>query len=80
MGNDRQVARTLVPLAEANRLLDLHEEGVERVKEGMEIFERLSDSVGQTRALRSLARLLYVGTQLNAAEEAASRAINLSPG
>lgn len=80
MGNDRQVARILVSLAEANRLLNLHEEEVEQVKEGMEIFERPSDSVGQTRALRSLARLLYEGTQLNAAEEAASRAINLSPG
>ena len=80
MGNDRQVVRTLISLAEANRLLDLHEEGVEQVKEGMEIFERLSNSVGQTRALRSLARLLYEGTQLNAAEEAAFRAINLSPG
>ena len=78
-GDDLQVARTLSYMADADRWLGLHEEGVELAKEALEIYERFGDTSGQAWCLNRLARLLYGDKQLDAAEEAASRAINLLP-
>ena len=75
-GNDRAVARTLCRLSDANRLLDLHKEGIQLVEEASEIFERLGNRVGQARCSMNLARLLYADSQLDAAGEAAFRAID----
>ena len=77
-GDDHHVARTLVFLAEANRFLDLHKEGIHQANEGLAIHERLGDTMRQAQTLESLARLLYEDGQLDAAEEVASRAIDLS--
>ena len=68
----------LASLSDTNRRLGLHEEGISQVKEALEIYERLCDTSGQTRSLRVLAWSLYGSNQLDAAEEAVSRALDLS--
>ena len=78
-GENGQVARTLGDLADANRRLNLHEEGIPCAREASEICERLGDTVGQAGRLLDLAWLLRDDKQLDAAEEAASRAITLLP-
>ena len=78
-GNDNGVALTLNELSDANRLLGLHSEGIDQAKEALEIFERIGDTVGQGRSLITLAWVLYSNSQLNTAEEVASRAIQLLP-
>ena len=77
-GNDRQVARTLSTLASVNRHLGLHKEGIPQVKEALEIYERLGDTAGRVESLQSLAMAFADSDQDDAAEEAASHAINLS--
>ena len=78
-GNNAQVARTLRTLSDANRMLGLDKEGIQQAKEGLEIYEQLNDTMGQVRSLRRLAKLLRADKQLDAAEEAVFRAINLLP-
>jgi len=77
-GEDLQIARTLTSLSDTNRRLGLHEEGIPQAKEALEIYERLCDISGQTRSLRLFGWLLYRSNQLDAAEEAVSRALDLS--
>ena len=76
-GNNREVAKTLRAISEANRHLGLKKEGVEQVKEALEVNKRLGDVIGQGKALRRLSWLLHDDGQLDAAEEAASKAIKL---
>ena len=76
-GRDFQVAQTLRNLSVANRGMGLCEEGIRQVKEASEIFERSSEVVEQADCLIGLAFLLNDDGQLGAAEEAASRAIEL---
>jgi len=78
-GDDRQVADILRDLADANRLLGLHKEGIECAEEALKIFERLGDTVIQARCLNDLAWLLHEDKQLDAAKEVAFRAIDLFP-
>jgi len=78
-GDDDQVAQTLRFLSDANRLLHLYKEGIQQAEEALEIHKRLGDTVAQVQQLKNLARLLYDDGQLDAAEKAASRAINLLP-
>ena len=78
-GNDFQVAHSLSELSEVNRLMGLYKEGIQHAKEASEIFERLGDTVNQAECLTDLAYALRGDKQLNAAEEAASRAIDLLP-
>jgi tetratricopeptide (TPR) repeat protein len=77
--NDTQVAATLRRLADVNRLLRLDKEGIRQAKVALEIFERIGDTGGQAKCLNSLALLLAYDRQLDAAEKAASRAIDLVP-
>ena len=77
-GNDSQVAKTSRSLSKANRTLHLHEEAIEQAREALEIYERLKDTTGQARAWQELAWSLFDDEQLDAAEEAASKAIDLS--
>ena len=79
-GNHHQVAKTLKYLSNANRQLGLCEEGIQQVKEALGIYERLNHLSGLADAWQRLARLLYDDKRLDAAEEAASRAINLLLG
>ena len=76
-GDDRQVARMLRNLSGSNWQIGLTKEGMEQAKEASDIFERLGDTVGQARCLIKLTRLLRSDKQFDAAEEAASRAIDL---
>jgi len=78
-GNDHQVARTLKHLADANHHVGLPEQGIQLAKEALEIGERLGDRVLQAQCLIALAWSLYRNNQLDAAEEAAFRAIDLFP-
>ena len=78
-GDDFQVADTLQSLCSVNRLLRLHEEGIRQAKESMETFERIGNTKEQAISLTELAWLLNDDKQFDAAEEAASYAINLIP-
>ena len=71
------VAQTLRFLSETNERMDLHEEGIKLVEEASQICKRLGDVMGEAQCLASLGSLLESTKQLDAAEEAASRAINL---
>jgi len=76
-GSDHQVAETLRLVSQTNQELCLYKEGIQQVKEALEIYERLGDITGQARSLQLLASLLYDDNQLDTAEEIASRAIDL---
>ena len=76
-GSDTQVARVLRTLSEVNRRLGFSEEGVQQAKEALEIVARFNDATQQAESLSNLARLLFDDKQLDAAEDAASRAIGL---
>ena len=78
-GDDQQVAESLKHLSDANRLLHLHEEGIRQAKEALEIFERSGDTERQTECMNYLAWVLLADEQLDAAENTASRAMNLIP-
>ena len=77
-GDDFQVAETLRHMSDTNRSLGLHKEGIQEATEALEIYKQRSDVVGQVLSWRQLAWLLYEDEQLDAAEEAALRAIDLS--
>ena len=77
-GDELRVAETLRFMSKSNRLLGLYEEGIAQAKEASEIYKRLNDISGQAKSWRSLAWLLYDDKQLDAAEEAALRTIDLS--
>ena len=76
---DSWVAGILRQLSDAKRLLHLREEGIMQAKEALGIFERLGNTIGQASCLSDLASLLYEDEQLDAAKEAAFRAIELLP-
>ena len=76
-GNVLVVAQILRELSNANWLMDLPKKGIRQVEEALEICKSLGDIVGQAACLVDLAQLLWKDKQLDAAEEAASRAIDL---
>ena len=78
-GDDARVALTLRELSDANRWLGFYKEGIQQAKEGLEIYQRLGGVIAQAGCLNYLARLLLADNQLDAAKDAASRAINLIP-
>ena len=57
--------------------MGIYEEGIPQAREGSEIFEQLGNTAKQAECLVSLSLLLRDDKQLDAAEEAASRAIDL---
>ena len=78
-GNDVRVAEILRNLSEANRRMDLYEEGIQQAREASEIFERVGDVIQQAECLIRLAFSLHGDGQLDAAERAGLRAIELLP-
>jgi len=79
-GDDNQVAETLRSLSDANWQMDLYKEGIQQARAASEAFGRLGLTVSQARSLIDLAWLLSDDKQLDAAEEAASCAIDLLSG
>jgi len=78
-GDEFEVAKALSVLSDANRMLGLHEEGIQQVNEAIKIYGQLNDTFGQAHSLHALAWSLYEDRQLDAAEEAALQSINLLP-
>ena len=78
-GSGVGIAASLRELSDANRMLGLFEEGIQQAREAFEIYERLGDTTEQAECLGVLARLLEIDNQLDAAEEAVTRAIDLFP-
>jgi len=76
-GDDRQIARALRYLSDVHGWMRLFKEGIEKAKEASEIYGRLGDTVEQAKCFIGLAWLLRGGEQLDDAEEATSRAIDL---
>ena len=79
-GDDCQLIRTLRHLSDVNFLIGLREEGIQQAKEASKTSERFSDRAEQVRCLVNLAWLYNEDKQLDAAEEAASHAIDLLQG
>ena len=77
-GNDREVADTLIGLSDANRYIGLSKEGIQQAREALDICGRLDETGMQVDGLITLAESLHADGQLDAAEEAASRALHLS--
>ena len=77
--DDRAVAQTLRRLSGTSQITRLYKEGIRQVEEALEIFKQLDDSVEQAKCLIHLADLLHLDDRPNAAEDAASRAIDLLP-
>ena len=75
--SDYWVGCTLERLADANRWLGLHEEGIQQAREALEIFERVGDTAGQADCLSCLARLFLKDGRLDEAEEVTISSINL---
>ena len=76
-GSDRMVAQALRFSSDVNRLMGLCGEGIEQAGGALEIYERFDNTSMQVECLKNLALLLREDGQFYAAEEAASRAINL---
>jgi tetratricopeptide (TPR) repeat protein len=74
-GDGRGVARALRELADVNYQMEPCGEGEQQVKEALEIYERLGDTVQQAASLITLTRF----SSVDAAEELLFRAIDLLP-
>ena len=77
-GDAYWAAEALIYLSDANRMSGFHEEGIQQAREAMELFGQLGETEQQAHCLIILASLLLGKGQLDAAEEAACRAISLS--
>jgi len=78
-GDGSWVATTLMDLSDANWSIGLYKEGAQQAKEASELYERFGDTMAQANCLVFLAWSLRGDGQLDAAEEAALRAIDLLP-
>ena len=76
-GDDALVAQALRLLSATDRFLNLHKEGIQHAKEALEIYKRLGNVLGEAGSWRQLAWLLYDDGQLDGAEEATLRVIDL---
>ena len=77
--NSLMVAQTLRYLADVNRRLGRHKEGIKQAEEASQIYGRLDDVTGQAWCSVNLAQLLLDDGQLDSARDAASRTIDLIP-
>jgi tetratricopeptide (TPR) repeat protein len=79
-GNELWVAETLRGVSNSNRLLGLGKEGIQQLKEALEIYERLGDVSGQACSLCSLVYSLQCDGQLDVAEGHALQVIDRFSG
>ena len=78
-GDDYRVAYTLREVSQSNRMLGRYKEGISQAREALEIHQRLGEPVECAWCWSYLSRTLREDGQLDAAEEAATRAIQLLP-
>ena len=78
-GDEKKVAFILGNLSDGNRMLGLFKEGIGQAREALGIHKRVGTAGNQGEGLIKLALLLHGDKQLDAAEEAASRAIEILP-
>jgi tetratricopeptide (TPR) repeat protein len=78
-GSDTEVAHILNRLSCANEQLGFYAEGIQQAREAVGVFERTGGTVWQADCWDILSILLRRDGQLDAAEEAALRAIGLLP-
>ena len=76
-GNDFQVANALRLMSHADAEIGLYKEGIQPLKEALGIYKQQNHTSGQAKCWQQLALSLYGDKQLDAAEEAALRAIDL---
>ena len=76
--SDGHVAELLELLSKVNQKMDLHKEAMGQAKEAMEVYERLGDTKGMAGCLVTIAELFLADRKLDAAEEAAFRALDFS--
>ena len=76
-GDNFRVALTLQSLSDANLQLGLYQEGIRQGTEALGILERVDHTMEQANCLSGLAWLFFYDKQLDAAEDVASRAIDL---
>ena len=79
-GDDSWVAYALRRLSGVNGSLHLYEEGIQQVKEALQISKRIGDTEEEIKCLKDLALLLLNDNRLDAAEDAASSGIDLALG
>ena len=79
LGDDAGVIQALRLLAGTNRILGLYDEGIKQGREAVETCENLNNVFELAHSFLSLAWALQDGGQHDAAEEAASKAIDLLP-
>ena len=72
------VAETLIFVSDANKSLSLNEEGIQQAKEALEIYTQFNDIWGQARSWAVLAWLFYQDKQLDTAEKATYKTIDLA--
>ena len=77
--DDGKLARALYFLSIAHISTEQFEEGVREMKEALEVWERLGEITNQVMCLAQLAASLNAAGQLDAAEEAALRVVDLFP-
>jgi tetratricopeptide (TPR) repeat protein len=78
-GDSYMVAHTLQRLSGVNRNLKLYDEGIQQANEALEHFKQIGDTYWQMQCSSDLAWLFLDTNQLDAAEDVASRAIDLAP-
>ena len=76
-GDSHQVAETTLCLSDINRHLCLRDEAIQQVREAMEMFGRLGDTVRQAELLIRLGGTWYNGERLGTAERDTLRGIGL---
>ena len=76
-GDDDKIARALSLLSGLHTGMGQYGEGIQQMEEASEIYGRLGNTVLQAASFSSVATLLISAGQLDAAEEAASRALDL---
>jgi len=76
-GNDYAASLALRLLSNVAQRFGLYEEGIQKVQEALQILERLDNREGQANCLVYLASLLESTNNFDAAEEAASQAMDL---
>ena len=78
-GDDAQVAQILGALSGVNLVLGLHKEGIQQAEGALETFGRSGDTVGRVRCLHTLAWLLLLDNQPDAAKDTALQPIGFLP-